>query len=61
MLRGLHKHGLEEAKGQQWYLPEELLTPVQLGAVASEVRLYVSKMGLYELLNEQRSCKVVMV
>lgn len=52
MLSGLHKHRLEEAKGQQWYLPEELPTPAQLGVAAAEVHPYVSKMHLYELINE---------
>jgi len=44
VLSGVRKHRLEEGKGEQWYLPEELLTPAQLGAVAAEVHLYESKM-----------------
>lgn len=43
---GAHKHGLEETKGEQWYPPEELLSPAQLGAVAVEAHLYACMMWL---------------
>lgn len=60
MLSGLHKHGLGAARGEQWYLPEEPLTPAQLGAGAVDAHLYAIKMWLYELLSEQCSCNVLL-